>query len=880
MDVVVVESPAKAKTINKYLGPNYKVLASFGHVRDLPAKDGSVLPDEDFAMKWDTSSTGAKRIAEISKALKDADGLILATDPDREGEAISWHVLDILQHKKLLKGKPVKRVVFNAITKHAVLDAMAHPRDIDIPLVDAYMARRALDYLVGFTLSPVLWRKLPGARSAGRVQSVALRLICDRESEIERFKREDYWSIEAKLATKANESFLANLTTFNRKKLAKLDIKTEDQAKNIRNMLDGAGYRITSVESKPTKRNPVPPFTTSTLQQAASSKLGFSASRTMQVAQKLYEGIDIGGETTGLITYMRTDGVQIAPEAIEAARNAIHDTFGANYVPEKPRFYSTKAKNAQEAHEAIRPTDFKRKPDDIKKFLDSDQFKLYELVWKRAMASQMKSADIERTTVEIEAINGSDHANLRAVGSVVTFDGFIAAYFDQKDDDSADSEDSMRLPKMEADEELKKVSIDALKHTTEPPARYSEATLIKKLEELGIGRPSTYASTLATLRDRDYVTIDKRRLIPEAKGRIVTAFLENFFNRYVEYDFTADLEEKLDLISDGKLSWKQVLREFWDAFNASVSDIKELRVSNVLDVLNDALAPLAFPPREDGSDPRSCPLCHEGRLSLKLGRYGAFVGCSNYPDCKYTRQLGSEDAKDGNTTEQDGPTILGKNPDNGEDVTLKIGRFGPYVECKHGEELKRAGLPKSWSPSEMNLEKALALLSLPREVGIHPETGKPIMASIGRYGPYVSHDGQYANLETPEEVFDIGINRAVTVLAEKQARGGARRGSTPKAIASLGQHPDGGDVAVRDGRYGPYVNWGKINATLPKGKDPASVTLEEALELISQKAASPKKGRKATVKKSATKNAATKKSVTKKTVKKAATKKATSKKAE
>lgn len=880
MDVVVVESPAKAKTINKYLGPNYKVLASFGHVRDLPAKDGSVLPDEDFAMKWDTSSTGAKRIAEISKALKDADGLILATDPDREGEAISWHVLDILQHKKLLKGKPVKRVVFNAITKHAVLDAMAHPRDIDIPLVDAYMARRALDYLVGFTLSPVLWRKLPGARSAGRVQSVALRLICDRESEIERFKREDYWSIEAKLATKANESFLANLTTFNRKKLAKLDIKTEDQAKNIRNMLDGAGYRITSVESKPTKRNPVPPFTTSTLQQAASSKLGFSASRTMQVAQKLYEGIDIGGETTGLITYMRTDGVQIAPEAIEAARNAIRDTFGANYVPEKPRFYSTKAKNAQEAHEAIRPTDFKRKPDDIKKFLDSDQFKLYELVWKRAIASQMKSADIERTTVEIEAINGSDHANLRAVGSVVTFDGFIAAYFDQKDDDSADSEDSMRLPKMEADEELKKVSIDALKHTTEPPARYSEATLIKKLEELGIGRPSTYASTLATLRDRDYVTIDKRRLIPEAKGRIVTAFLENFFNRYVEYDFTADLEEKLDLISDGKLSWKQVLREFWDAFNASVSDIKELRVSNVLDVLNDALAPLAFPPREDGSDPRSCPLCHEGRLSLKLGRYGAFVGCSNYPDCKYTRQLGSEDAKDGNTTEQDGPTILGKNPDNGEDVTLKIGRFGPYVECKHGEELKRAGLPKSWSPSEMNLEKALALLSLPREVGIHPETGKPIMASIGRYGPYVSHDGQYANLETPEEVFDIGINRAVTVLAEKQARGGARRGSTPKAIATLGQHPDGGDVIVRDGRYGPYVNWGKINATLPKGKDPASVTLEEALELISQKAASPKKGRKATVKKSATKNAATKKSVTKKTVKKAATKKATSKKAE
>ncbi len=881
MDVVVVESPAKAKTINKYLGPDYKVLASFGHVRDLPAKDGSVLPDEDFAMKWDTSPTGAKRLAEISKALKDADGLILATDPDREGEAISWHVLDVLQHKKLLKGKPVKRVVFNAITKHAVLEAMAHPRSIDIPLVDAYLARRALDYLVGFTLSPVLWRKLPGARSAGRVQSVALRLVCDRESEIERFQREDYWSIEAKLATKADDSFLAKLVAFNQKKLGKLDIKSFEQAENIRKMLDGADFRTISVEAKPTKRNPVPPFTTSTLQQAASSKLGFSASRTMQVAQKLYEGIDIGGETTGLITYMRTDGVQIAPEAIEAARKAIHGMFGANYVPDKPRFYSTKAKNAQEAHEAIRPTDFMRKPDDVKKYLDSDQFKLYELVWKRAISSQMKPADIERTTVEIEAIKGSDHANLRAVGSVITFDGFIAAYSDQKDDDTTESEDSIRLPKMEADEKLKKLAIEALKHTTEPPARYSEATLIKKLEELGIGRPSTYASTLATLRDRDYVTIEKRKLIPQAKGRIVTAFLENFFNRYVEYDFTADLEEKLDLISDGKLSWKQVLREFWDAFNASVADIKELRVSNVLDVLNDALAPLAFPPREDGSDPRSCPLCHEGRLSLKLGRYGAFVGCSNYPECKYTRQLGSEDVGDGEAQQADGPTILGKNPENGEDVVLKIGRFGPYVECKHSEELKRAGLPKSWSPNEMNLEKALALLALPREVGLHPETGKPITASIGRYGPYVSHDGQYANLETPEEVFDIGINRAVTVLAEKQARGSSRRSATPKAIATLGQHPEGGDVTVRDGRYGPYVNWGKINATLPKGQDPASVTLEEALELISKKADAPKKGRKAAVKKTATKTATAKKTVAKKTAtKKAATKKSTSKKAD
>lgn len=859
MDVVVVESPAKAKTINKYLGSNYKVLASFGHVRDLPAKDGSVLPDEDFSMKWDTSTAAAKRLSEITKALKDADGLILATDPDREGEAISWHVLEVLRQKKALKDKSVKRVVFNAITKHAVLDAMAHPRDIDVPLVDAYLARRALDYLVGFTLSPVLWRKLPGARSAGRVQSVALRLVCDRESEIERFKREDYWSIEAKLATSHDEQFLAKLTTFNQKKLAKLDIKTQQQADEIRSMLQRAEFRTLSVDAKPTKRNPSPPFTTSTLQQAASSKLGFSASRTMQVAQKLYEGIDIGGETTGLITYMRTDGVQIAPEAIEAARTAIKDTFGNNYVPEKPRFYSTKAKNAQEAHEAIRPTDFMRTPDSVKQYLDSDQAKLYDLVWKRAIASQMTPADIERTTVEIEAIRGSDHANLRATGSVIQFDGFIAAYTDQRDEDSSEDDDAVRLPKMQANESLKQINIDALKHTTEPPARYSEATLIKKLEELGIGRPSTYASTLGTLRDRDYVSIDKRKLIPQAKGRIVTAFLENFFNRYVEYDFTADLEEKLDLISDGKLSWKQVLREFWDAFNASVADIKELRVSNVLDVLNETLAPLAFPPREDGSDPRSCPLCHAGQLSLKLGRYGAFVGCSNYPECKYTRQLGSESGAEGEAQNPDEPAVLGQDPQTGQDITLRTGRFGPYVQCGEGKDAKRAGLPRSWLPTEMTYEKAIALLSLPREVGLHPETGKPITAAIGRYGPYISHDGQYANLETPDEVFDIGINRAVTVLAEKQAKGGSRRTATPKAIATLGDHPDGGAVTVRDGRYGPYVNWEKINATLPKGKDPASVTLEEALELIAAKSSAPKKGRKTTVKKTTTKKAPAKK---------------------
>ncbi|TIW21283.1 MAG: type I DNA topoisomerase, partial [Mesorhizobium sp.] len=637
MDVVVVESPAKAKTINKYLGKNYKVLASFGHVRDLPAKDGSVRPDEDFAMSWSVDTASGKRLADIAKAVKDADGLILATDPDREGEAISWHVLEVLRQKRALKDKPVSRVVFNAITKASVLEAMANPRQIDAPLVDAYLARRALDYLVGFTLSPVLWRKLPGARSAGRVQSVALRLVCDRESEIERFIREEYWQIAAILDTPRNDSFEARLTAYAGKKLQKLDIANKAQADDIKAMLEGATFKALSVEAKPTKRNPGPPFTTSTLQQAASSRLGFSANRTMQVAQKLYEGMDVGGETAGLITYMRTDGVQMAPEAIEAARDAIVSEFGAKYLPEKPRFYTTKAKNAQEAHEAIRPTDFKRTPASVRQYLDADQARLYELIWKRAIASQMQPAEIERTTVEIEAVNGARAAELRAVGSVIRFDGFIAAYTDQKDEDAED-EESRRLPEIRAGEQLARQAINATQHTTEPPPRYSEASLIKKLEELGIGRPSTYTAILKTLEDRDYVTIDRRKLVPQAKGRLLSAFLESFFERYVEYDFTASLEEKLDEISDGKLAWKDVLRDFWKDFSGAVDDIKELRVADVLDALNDELAPLVFPAREDGSNPRICPKCGSGNLSLKLGKFGAFVGCSNYPECSYTRQ--------------------------------------------------------------------------------------------------------------------------------------------------------------------------------------------------------------------------------------------------
>ncbi|TPL97297.1 type I DNA topoisomerase [Mesorhizobium sp. B2-3-10] len=866
MDVVVVESPAKAKTINKYLGRNYKVLASFGHVRDLPAKDGSVRPDEDFAMSWAVDTASGKRLADIAKAVKDADGLILATDPDREGEAISWHVLEVLKQKRALKDKPVSRVVFNAITKSSVLEAMANPRQIDAPLVDAYLARRALDYLVGFTLSPVLWRKLPGARSAGRVQSVALRLVCDRESEIERFIREEYWQISALLGTPRNETFEARLTAFERKKLQKLDITNKAQADDIKAMLEGATFKALSVEAKPTKRNPGPPFTTSTLQQAASSGLGFSATRTMQVAQRLYEGMEIGGETTGLITYMRTDGVQMAPEAIDAARDAIAKEFGPKYLPEKPRQYTAKAKNAQEAHEAIRPTDFMRTPASVRQYLDSDQMRLYELIWKRAIASQMQSAEIERTTVEIEALNGARTAELRAVGSVVRFDGFIAAYTDQKDDDAED-EENRRLPEIRSGEQLARRAINATQHTTEPPPRYSEASLIKKLEELGIGRPSTYTAILKTLEDRDYVTIDKRRLVPQAKGRLLSAFLESFFERYVEYDFTASLEEKLDEISDGKLAWKDVLRDFWKDFSGAVADIKELRVTDVLDALNEELAPLVFPAREDGSNPRICPKCGTGNLSLKLGKFGAFVGCSNYPECSFTRQLGDAANPNGeNGGGEDGTKVLGKDPYTAEEITLRSGRFGPYIQRGDGKEAKRSSLPKGWTPDSIDHEKALALLGLPRDVGKHPESGKMISAGLGRYGPFVLHDGTYANLDSIEDVFSIGLNRAVTVIAEKQSKGkGGRNGGTAAALKELGDHPDGGGkIVVRDGKYGPYVNFGKVNATLPKGKDPQSVTIEDALALIAEKEAKGGGGKKPFRKAAATKAPAAKKTAAKK----------------
>ncbi|NVK33226.1 MAG: type I DNA topoisomerase [Rhodobacteraceae bacterium] len=881
MNIVIVESPAKAKTINKYLGSDYHVLASYGHVRDLPAKDGSVKPDEDFAMSWQVDSKSQKRLNEIAAAVKDADKLILATDPDREGEAISWHVLEVLQKKRVLKDKKIERVVFNAITKKAILEAMDNPRELDTPLVDAYLARRALDYLVGFTLSPVLWRKLPGARSAGRVQSVALRLICDREMEIEVFKAQEYWSILANLTTPEGAPLQAGLTSYDGRKITRLDVNSEAEATEIREVLEKADFSVDSVVSKPGKRNPQPPFTTSTLQQEASRKLGFSASRTMQVAQKLYEGISIGGETSGLITYMRTDGVQIAGEAISAARYVIGQDFGDKYLPEKPRFYSSKAKNAQEAHEAIRPTDLNRRPKDVARFLDPDQAKLYELIWKRTMASQMESAVLERTTIDITA-KGTKPATMRATGSVVRFDGFFALYQESRDDD--EDEASKRLPAVDEGASLELIAagaepkpIEASQHFTTPPPRYTEASLVKKMEELGIGRPSTYASTLQTLRDRDYVELEKKQLVPQDKGRIVIAFLESFFNRYVEFDFTASLEEQLDRISAGELSWQEVLKDFWRDFSGTVDEIKDLRVSQVLDSLNDMLAHHIFPEKEDGSAPRACPSCSDGQLSLKVSRFGAFIGCSNYPDCGYTRQL-AKGSGDGDA-ENEGPKVLGQDPETGVDISLRTGRFGPYVQLGEEAKPKRASLPRGWSAPDMDLDKALQLLSLPREVGLHPEDNKMITAGIGRYGPFVLHEGTYANLTSPDEVFSVGINRAVDALAEKRAKGGrGRAAATP--LKELGEHPsEGGPVNVFDGRYGPYVKHGKVNATLPKDTDPQAVTMEQAVELIAAKASKGGTKKKAAPKKAAAKKAPAKKAAAKKpAAKKPAAKKAPAKK--
>ncbi len=881
MKLLVVESPAKAKTINKYLGSDYEVIASFGHIRDLPAKDGSVEPDNDFSMKWEIEGRGAKQVAEIARAVKGAEKLILATDPDREGEAISWHVLEALNQKKVLKGIPVERVTFNAVTKDAVQKALANPRQIDQALVDAYLARRALDYLVGFTLSPVLWRKLPGARSAGRVQSVALRLVCDREREIEAFRAREYWSLVATLATESGQTFEARLVGADGKKITRLDIGNEEEAKAFKAALETALFAVSEVEAKPVKRHPQPPFQTSTLQQEASRKLGLAPARTMQLAQRLYEGVDIGGETVGLITYMRTDGVDMDPSATTAARNVIGKEFGAKYVPNAPRKYMVKAKNAQEAHEAIRPTDLGRLPAMVARQLEPEQAKLYELIWKRTIASQMESAEMERTTVDIAAKVGARNLELRASGQVVLFDGFLTLYQESRDDE--EDEDSKKLPAMKAGDPLEKRDIAADQHFTEPPPRFSEASLVKRMEELGIGRPSTYAATLSTLRDREYVRIEKKRLVPEDKGMLVTAFLESFFKRYVEFDFTANLEENLDRVSNAEIDWKALLRAFWDEFQASIGETKDLRVGDVLEALNGILGEYIFPKKADGSDPRVCPTCGNGQLSLKLGKFGAFVGCSNYPECRYTRPL-SVPAADGEASAEGGQgtpgvRILGTDPVTNLEVTLRDGRFGPYIQLGEGEKPKRSSLPKGMSPSSVTLEKALALLSLPREVARHPESGEPILVGIGRFGPYVQHGKVYANIDKDDDVLELGANRAIDLIVAKEA-GGGRGGRAATPGRALGDHPAGGALEVKAGKYGPYVAWGKIFATLPKTMTAESITLEQAIELANAKAEAkggkgkPKAASGAAKAKAPAKKAAAKKAPAKKTAAKTAAKKA------
>lgn len=882
VDVVIVESPAKAKTINKYLGSNYKVLASYGHVRDLPAKDGSVKPAEDFSMVWEVSGDKQKQLKAIADEVKGAERVILATDPDREGEAISWHLLEVLKAKRVLPKGGVQRVTFNEITKSAVMEAMANPRDLHTDLINAYLARRALDYLVGFTLSPVLWRKLPGARSAGRVQSVALRLICDREIEIERFVAREYWTIDGLFKTPSNEPFSARLVLLDGQKLDKFSINNAESAEAARRTVEGSRFHIESVEQKPVSRNPYPPFITSTLQQEAARKLGFSATQTMRVAQQLYEGISIGGETTGLITYMRTDGVTLSGEAIAGARAVIAEDFGQAYVPDKPRAYQSKAKNAQEAHEAIRPTNLSLRPKEASRYLSAEQAKLYELIWKRTIACQMASARMERTTAEL--LSEDRKTGLRATGQVVQFPGFLAVYEEGRDDSQpsgSDDDDNRRLPKLTVGEKPTLGEVKSEQHFTTPPPRYSEASLVKKLEELGIGRPSTYASILQTLRDRSYVKMERNRFMPEDKGRLLTAFLEKFFERYVEYDFTADLEGQLDQISSGQIDWKDVLRAFWADFEPKTKEILELKPSDVIKTLDEFLEPYLFGSGDEERNPRACPACADGRLSLKAGKFGAFVGCSNYPECRYTRPFGSEEATAGQADE--GPKVLGVDPATGLEVSLRSGRFGPYVQL--GEEgadkakPPRSSVPKDVPLDTVNLELALALLALPRTVGTHPETGKPILASIGRFGPYLLHDGKYARLKSTEEVLTMGMNQAVVTLAEAANRGGRGERKAAAALKELGEHPESGAaVKVMDGRYGPYVTDGKVNATLPKGMSPDELTLEQAVELIAAKAAkgpAKKPARKTAPKKTGEKKTAAKKPA----AKKAAPKKTTAKKA-
>ncbi|SDY12350.1 DNA topoisomerase I [Lentibacter algarum] len=854
MPVVVVESPAKAKTINKYLGSDYTVLASYGHVRDLPPKDGSVDTENDFDMTWEIGVDSRKHVKAIADALKNDPNLILATDPDREGEAISWHLEEALRKRKAIKkDTPVSRVVFNAITKAAVTEAMKNPREIDAPLVEAYLARRALDYLVGFNLSPVLWRKLPGARSAGRVQSVCLRLIVEREMEIEAFNPQEYWTVKAVLSTARGQDYEARLTVLAGKKLEKFDISNPTQAELAVQAIESRELSITSVEAKPAARNPSAPFMTSTLQQEASRKFGMGARACMSTAQRLYEA--------GHITYMRTDGIDMAPEAVTEARTAIAARFGDKYVPKEPRIYKNKAKNAQEAHECIRPTNLEADAAALK-LRDADQAKLYDLIWKRTLACQMESARMERTTVEIGSKD--EQVGLRATGQVVLFDGFMAVYEEGRDDAVVDDDDK-RLPQISQGEAAPKKSVTPEQHHTQPPPRYTEATLVKRMEELGIGRPSTYASVITTIQDREYVRKEQNRLFPEDKGRIVTIFLLNFFRKYVGYEFTSSLEDELDDVSAGNRDYKKVLERFWRDFSAAIAETSELRISEVLDVLDEALAPQLYPAREDGSDPRICPKCGQGQLHLKTSRTGGFVGCGNYPECTYTRPIAGEGA-DGDER------VLGE--DAGDEIWLKSGRFGPYVQrgepTPENKKPPRASLPKGWQKDDMDLEKALTLLSLPRQIGEHPEGGM-ISSNFGRFGPYVMHQlpddakPTYANLKDPNDVFELGMNRAVELLAEKRANPGRGRSAAAKPLKELGEHPEsGGAINVMEGRYGPYVKWEKVNATIPKDVEAADVTIEQAVEWIAEKAAKGGKKKAAPKKKAAAKKPAAKKPAAKK----------------
>jgi DNA topoisomerase-1 len=862
--VVVVESPAKAKTINKYLGSDFTVLASYGHVRDLPSKDGSVKPEEDFAMLYEVDPDSKKQLSAISSALKNADTLYLATDPDREGEAISWHVLEALKESKSYPKKlDVHRIVFTEITKRAVTEAVANPRDIDMDLVNAQQARRALDYLVGFSLSPVLWRKLPGSRSAGRVQSVALRLLCEREAEIEVFIPQEYWDVQVQLTNTNNQNFKARLIEFNGEKLEKFSLKNAAQAEAVRATLSASQFHVKSITPKTLRRQPFGPFSTSTLQMEASRKLGFGAKKTMQIAQKLYEA--------GLITYMRTDGITVSQEAIAEARNYIGKEYGTNYVPSSARQYKTKTKNAQEAHEAIRPTDLSRTPDAAARELENDGARLYELIWKRMLASQMEAAVYDQLAVDI--VDGKNNT-LRANGSVLKFDGFLSLYQETREEDDVsgsdddDAENSQRLPALTEGEKLAARSVDPAQHFTQAPPRYSEATLVKRLEELGIGRPSTFASIITVLVDRGYASLDKRRFVANPLGRIVTAFLMTFFNRYVAYDFTAEMEERLDLIADGEKDWKQELREFWDPFSIKIEESKKLTITDVLNEVDKLLEPYIFGVGEAATKARVCPKCSVGSLSLKTGKFGAFVGCSNYPDCNYTKQIMVSGEGENAGTDSSGgefPRDLGTDPKTGEPITLRKGPYGIYVQLSEGKTAKRSGLPKGVDAATVDLAKALSMLALPREVGLHPETGEMIQAGIGRFGPYLLHQKKYTTIPKDDDVLTIGMNRAVTVIAEAANR--KPGASAVEVLRDLGKHPESGDdLKILKGRYGPYIKFGKANVTLPKGRDPATVTLEELLPLL------PADGKGKGKKKAAKKPAATKTAAAKPATKKPAAK--------